>query len=597
MPSRSFVLALALAAAACTTPPTNAQLRCPDGANPRAASSSANPVSAPPAAAAKAPEGPGLDVTIRPVLDAAAIDVSLSFRGVATFPGRVFSIHTPDPKAFRMKEARDTRGTIDTRQDPRPDHVSVELARPPEGELRLTYSVETRVTPGKLPFLLSDPDRLEVTGDALLLPDAARNLRLAAKLVIDSSPYGTLESGASVSGAATSFGIGASREVNATVDELRGAVMLAGRMGTAVFDTIEGHDEAAWFGYTAFDPRPVSADIAAFRTAAGEVFGERSPLPQTFLIVPEPGPLGGFVAARRTRSVLLHVAVGEPWSGPLRIATSVEMLRAWVGERLWIGPEDPARQAEGAWFAEGVVRHLARDMLFRFGLVTPLEVADEVNGLESIITTSPRGKEGNTALAKSFGEPGVVPLLVARGALYALHVDAAILAKSGGQKSLQEVLRALYAKAKERRGPLPVAAWIDAMKAEIGPAEAEVFAEVIERGGKLDLPENALGPCFRRETRRYERYDLGFDEVATRANIPSLLVGVRPEGPAAKAGLREGDELVEALTSAGRSDVPVTIIVQRGDDRITAKYRPAGPAASGRGWSRRKDVPDEKCTK
>ncbi|MDI3287987.1 hypothetical protein [Polyangium sp. 15x6] len=595
MRSRSFVLALVLAAAACTTPPPNAPSRCPEPTNESAKTSGAKPIPASPAASTTR-EGPGLDVTIRPVPSAAAIDVTLAFRGADAFPGRAFSIRTPDPKAFRMKEARDARGPIDARQDPHPDHVTIELSRAPEGELRLAYSVESRVTPGKLPLLLSDPDRLEVTGDALLLPDAARDLRLAVKLEIDLSPYGTLESGASVSGAATSFGIGASREVNATADELRGAVMVTGRMGTAVFDTLEGHDEAAWFGYTAFDPRPVSADTAAFRTAAGELFGERSPIPQTFLIVPEPGPVGRFVAARRTRSVLLHVAVGEPWSGPLRIATSVEMLRAWVGERLWIGPEDPARQAEGAWFAEGVVRHLARDMLFRFGLVTPLEVADEVNGLESVIATSPRAKEGNAALAKSFREPGVVPLLVARGALYALHVDAAIRAKSGGQKSLQEVLRALYAKAKERRGPLPVSAWISALTAEIGPAEADVFAEAIERGGKLDLPDSALGPCFRRETRRYERYDLGFDEVATRAKTPPVLVGVRPDGPAAKAGLREGDELVEGLTSAGRSDVPVTIVVQRGDDRITAKYRPAGPSASGRGWSRRKDVPDEKCT-
>jgi len=595
MSPRPFAVALALTAAACTTPPSNTPARCPEPTGPGALAPGAKTNSAATPAAPR--EGPTLDLGIRPVLAAGAVDVSLVIRAAGPFPGRTFSIRTPDPKAFRMKTARDGRGPIDVRQDPRPDHMSIELARAPEGELHIDYTVESRVSPGKLAFLSADPDRLELSGDALLLPDASRDLRLSAKIEIDLSPYGTVESGASVSGAATSFGIGASREVSTTVDELRGVVMVTGRMGTAVFDTLEGHDEAAWFGYTAFDPRPVSADTAAFRTAAGELFGERSPLPQTFLIVPDPGPPGRFLAARRTRSVLLHVAVGEPWSGPLRIATSVEMLRAWVGERLWIGPEDPARSAEGAWFAEGVVRHLARDMLFRFGLVTPLEVADEVNGLESVLATSPRNKDDNAALAKSFREPGVVPLLVARGALYALHVDAAIRAKSGGQKSLQEVLRDLYKKAKEKRGPLPVSAWIDAMKAEIGPAEAEVFAEAIERGGKLDLPDVALGPCFRRETRRYERFDLGFDEVASRAKNPSVLVGVRPDGPAAKAGLREGDALIEAVTAAGRSDVDVTVVVQRDDEEIRAKYRPAGPSASGRGWSRRKDVPDEKCTK
>lgn len=593
---RRALLPLVPFVAACAAPPPPLPARCPPSVAPDKPSTENN--AAPPSATEQA-GAPRIRVAIQPLSGAGSIDVVMTLDTRAAAFGNVFSIRAPDPEAFRMKEAADVHGAIAFAQHVEAGRVVVELSHPPEGKLSLAYTALSRVPSGKLPWMLSDPDRLEVSGDALLLPNAEVDSKITADLQLDLSSYGTLESGASVSGAASSFGIGASREVSTTVRELRGAAFVAGRMGTAVFDTLEGHDEAAWFGYTAFDPRPVSADTAAFRTAAGEFFGDRSPEPHMLLIVPDSRPPGSFVAARRSRSVLVHVAVSEPWSGPLRITTAVEVLHAWLGERLWIGPEDPARAAEGTWFDGGVARHLARDMLFRFGLVTPSEVADEVNGLEAVIATSPHAKKSNAELAAHANEPFVMPLLVARGALYALSVDAALRAqkKKENRHELSDVLRALYTRAKERRGPLPTEAWTSALTDELGKGAAESFVAAIERGGEIDLPDGALGPCFRKEKRRYVRYDLGFDEAATRARTPPAITGLRPGGPAAKAGLREGDVLVEAKTTPGRSDVPVTIIVERGGEDVAIRYEPAGAAAEGRGWARRKDVPDESCTK
>jgi predicted metalloprotease with PDZ domain len=368
-------------------------------------------------------------------------------------------------------------------------------------------------------------------------------------------------------------------------------------MGTAIFDALEGHDEAAWFGYTAFDPRPVSADTAAFRTAAAEFFGERSSTPQTLLIVPVPGMAGAFMASRRTQSVLMHVAVADTWSAPLRISTAVETLHAWIGERLWVGPEEPARVYEGAWFADGFARHLARDLLFRFGLVTPLEMAAEVNSLESSIAMSPLTNESNAALAKRTKEPGVVPMLVARGTLYALLVDAGIRQKTNGKRSVNDVIRDLYKKAKEKRGPLPTSAWSDAVLAELGSSGPKDFAEIIEKGGNFDIPANALGPCFRKETRNFFKYDLGFDDASSRKTDPPKIVGVRKDGPAYRAGLRDGDEVIKIQRSPGRSDVEAVVVVTRNGKDETIRYAPAGAKVKGRGWVRVADVPDEKCAK
>src|SRR5436309_3488947 len=67
--------------------------------------------------------------------------------------------------------------------------------------------------------------------------------------------------------AASSFGLGPKVQATARGADLRDAFFLAGLLGRAKFHAPEGNDEAAWLGYTAFDPRPVVADMAGLRTA------------------------------------------------------------------------------------------------------------------------------------------------------------------------------------------------------------------------------------------------------------------------------------------------------------------------------------------
>ena len=83
-----------------------------------------------------------------------------------------------------------------------------------------------------------------------------------------------------------------------------------------------------------------------------------------------------------------------------------------------------------------MARHLARDLLFRFGLLTSAEVIDEMNGMEALVATSPFATQGNKALAARSSDPGVVPLIVARGALYAARVDAVARGRKDHKSSL-----------------------------------------------------------------------------------------------------------------------------------------------------------------
>ncbi|MEO7331355.1 MAG: hypothetical protein ABI193_22455, partial [Minicystis sp.] len=189
------------------------------------------------------------------------------------------------------------------------------------------------------------------------------------------------------------------------------------------------------------------------------------------------------------------------------------------------------------------------------------------------------------------------PLLSARGALYATRIEALLRTKNGGKKGLPELVRALYEAARQKQAALPTSAWIDALRVELGEAEATGFAKLIEQGQPIELPEGALGPCFRVGKRRYQAFDLGFDEEATRLSTTRAVVGLRPGGPAERAGVKEGDHILDTVLRRGRSDVPVVLSVERGGEKTTIRYSPVGAAGQGQGFTRKKDVPDEACTR
>jgi predicted metalloprotease with PDZ domain len=221
-----------------------------------------------------------------------------------------------------------------------------------------------------------------------------------------------------------------------------------------------------------------------------------------------------------------------------------------------------------------------------------------VHGLAAVLATSPRARESNAALAAHVHDPGVLPLLVARGALYAARLDALVRQKSSGKRRLDDVLRTLYAQARDKRAALPEAAFREVVATEAGAPEADVFTAAIDKGAPIELPEGALGPCFRGDKRRYQLFDLGFDEEATRATSNDVIAALRPGGPAERAGVRAGDRLVDLQVTRGRSDVPVVITVERSPHvTLIRHYLPAGAAASGQGWARRKEVGDDACAK
>ena len=542
---------------------------------------------APVAAPSIAAPTPSLTITVFPKPAEAALHMSVVATGAARDLSQ-WCLHDPQT-AWTMEEAVSGVSPLEPRA---PEQNVVTFPVPEDGTLRVSYRAAERTTPvGAAPSIEVMPDIFQAIGAAfLLLPCSFDDRVVPVEIRFDLSdvtPHGA-------KGGATSYGIGDVQRVRTTGRELRTSIFAAGAIGTARFEAEEGHDDAAWFGYTVFDPRPIAADIAALRTAIAKSLGPPSHVSESLLIVADARHVGAYRAHRQGRGVSLHLGTAQPWSGDLRIAVAAAVLHGWIGTQLWIGPTESERQVEGHWFSEGVTRHLARDLLFRFGWLTPMEALEEAHGLVGTATTSPLRSFDNETLAKRRDDPEVARLLVARGALYAARFDALLRERTHGKRGMIDVVRDLIEKARGSKGVLPLESWNDAVRAELGAGELENFRRSVEKGEPVELPGHVLGPCFTPVRRVYTRYDLGFDRNASWSETPHRARGVQVHGPSHKAGLREADVIVASEIAPGQTDTPVELTVERDGERKQIRYFPRGASIPGVGW-RRNRVSDAAC--
>lgn len=467
--------------------------------------------------------------------------------------------------------------------------VDLRLDRPSKGPVTLAYDV---LAGGDAPddplgVLVLD-DRFRGAGESLVaLPLGAEQVEAPKNTLIRIDGEALR-----APGAASSIGVGASRRTTLAPWSLRALSFMAGSLGVEVIDDpAAGHDEGAWLGYTAFDPRPTVAEIAQIRSSLRELLkSQEEPGAYAYLFMAQTRPLGSFTTTQRRSSILVQVGPSEPWSAGLRLSVAQQLVRRWIGGYLVV-----SHQPDGWWFNEGVSRYLAMLDLAHIGLLTPDEVRDAVAGELSVLATSPHRSLDNAHLAELAPKDEVArATLMARGALYALYEAAVLRTRSKAQHSFADVLRVLLAAAeglKERDVPLSV--WLGAVGKNDPDAE-KTFDALITHGGPIALPADALGPCFRASTGEYTAFDPGFDLEATRASTDSRVSGVRPDGPAGRAGLKDGDVVETMQSRDGDGTVPMKLVVQRAGAKVTLSYLPRGPHGRGQVWSRLK-MPDDRC--
>ena len=243
-----------------------------------------------------------------------------------------------------------------------------------------------------------------------------------------------------------------------------------------------------------------------------------------------------------------------------------QLARRWVGDAVRFRAQ-PGHEWELGWFNDGVARYVATLLLARLGLLPAKDWREAVAGELSVLATSPYAAKGNAELAAlAPKDPVARATMMARGALYAMRESAVLEAKTKGERRLENVLVDLRKQAANEKddstAALPESAWLETLSKD-DPDAAKSFDAIVTKGGPVTLPADALGPCFRAGTGEYAAFDPGFDLEATRIEKDGKVVGVRADGPAAKAGLKDGDVLESMSAREDDASVPVKIVVTR----------------------------------
>jgi hypothetical protein len=510
--------------------------------------------------------------------------VELVARGL---PGRTWTLTSLDGLELRDLAARDERGDLALERAADGPGVRITLARAPVGDLLLGYTLRPDVTvaAGDLPaplHLRLDRDHALVSGEQLLLPATADPLTIHLARA-DGRP-----------GLATSLGVD-DPPTRVRPSELRAAAYLLGPLGRAVFRGPEGADDFAWTGDTRFDLRWSAAETAGARTAVDAWFGAEPGETARFtgLFAVDFDVDDGAHVVPRSGGLYVALGPGADWNASVRLAVAQGLVHRWIGGRLRLRDADEPLEA-GLWFSQGVARSIAREVLYDLGTLSAADYADELNRHHAELATSPLRHASNRDVAAAVpDDPDAAPLLVARGVLYATRLDALSKSRHAGARSLQTIVRALIARARERGvAELPLTAFTDLL-AEHDPREPQIFRDTIERGAAPQLASDALGPCFVRASRTYTRFDLGFDLAAS--TVDGRIVGLRPDGPAARAGIREGEPLVSVSVLADDPQTPVDVTLQREGHVSSVSYRPRGASGRGDAWKRDPRASEREC--
>lgn len=503
-------------------------------------------------------------------------------------------------------ELSDARGALPFAAEAVDEAWVVRSGRPVQGPLRARYRLDSEVAGFEDAVATTlGPDRFRLAGEtALLLPTAFDRQLLSVEVDVDLAPLPPGSALASTLGRDTSG-------LRCTGAALRHAAFFAGKLNTARFVTEEATDEWVWLEVLGFDARPVSGETAALRAELARYFERRPPSPFIVLMEASVRESGSFSVVPRSGGVLLELPVGASWGGPLRIAVARELFRPWFGAEVRMVGASPEPGPPELWFNEGVARALARELVFRFGMLTADEYADEINGIIGGVLLSPfASRPAAEVAAVAAKDVRARRHLGARGVLLATVLGAEWRASGAGSRALDTLLAALFQLARAEGRALTQTDWAAVAAEHFGAGADQAFRSIVEAGAPPTVAANGLGPCFRLLTRRYAEFALGFDAEQSRARTDGRaedrsqddsggrsegIVALDPAGPAARAGLRSTDRLVSAYYLENDPGRRAALEVERARKKIRIEYLPVGRRVSGPAWVRRADVPEIAC--
>jgi hypothetical protein len=277
-----------------------------------------------------------------------------------------------------------------------------------------------------------------------------------------------------------------------------------------------------------------------------------------------------------------------PTLASLRSLLAHEMTHNW--------PLLEGEHGDTAWYSEGAAEFYSILLSYRAGEYSPEVFLREINERANGYYTNPHLNVTNSEAAKIFWTDWSAQRVpYGRGFMYLAQVDAQIRAKSGGKRSLDDIIVPLVQQRKEEKRP-SIEDWLRRLTAELGPSASTNY-EAMVAGKTLIPPPNSFAPCFKPVKSRVRPLVLGvaFESFAGERKVVKGLV----KGSAAEAaGLRDGDEILEFTDFQEAVEAPdarMKLKIRRGGEERQIEYVPRGEFIDAYQWERVPSVPDAKC--
>lgn len=407
----------------------------------------------------------------------------------------------------------------------------------------------------------------------ILLPETQAPYRIALKWDLTA-----LGAGAT---ATSSYGEGDVTLDAGPASRLASTVFMAGRLGREpVAVTNEGFS-SAWLGTPPFDPHPLMAWTGRLHSWMSGFFEDKSVPPYRVFIRYNPINAGGGTAL--TRSFLTTYGKDtDPES--LKSTLSHEMVHTWT------------RSEAGQWYGEGIAVHYQALLPFRAGLMSADAFLDDLNETARRYYSNALNRTPDAEIAPRFWEDTRIRTLpYDRGGMYFAVLDGKIRRASGGQRSVDDLVREMNRRLAAGR-PSDESAWVGLLVEAMGEDGRRLHEGM--KAGELMVPEAGdFGPCFTRTTARVRRFDLGFEPKSLVGDVKTIR-GLIPGSEAARAGLQNGDAVTYAVAMdavQGDQQRKLTLQVTRAGKTFPITYLPRGEEVEVYQWRRVPGTDEGKC--
>jgi predicted metalloprotease with PDZ domain len=212
-----------------------------------------------------------------------------------------------------------------------------------------------------------------------------------------------------------------------------------------------------------------------------------------------------------------------------------EHLHNWIGGKI----SNNERSSLDYWWSEGFTDYYARVLALRSGGISLEEFIDECNQILRNYYLSPVINQPNSKIKNSFWKnENVQKLPYARGFVFAVYLNS-LIKLYDDTKSVDNIILDLFKIAKQQ--PFSVKSFKEIAKNYTFQGIEQEISRFIDQGKTINL--TTATPILPLETIKMGQYERGFNRDKILKN--KIIHNINPNSNAYKAGLRNGDKVVE----------------------------------------------------